>query len=158
MRRGRGSQGIYRKIILAFIIVCVVMIMAGYISVKLVVAPNLEDVSKMRAEALISRTVSETLAKQFKEQKNEQDELFTVKKDKKGAMEMVQANSVEINIIMSELSVGLYDAFYKMERERFDVPVGSLMGNKFFSQMGPQVAVDVVPISRDKSNKIQDIY
>ena len=135
------------KISMVLIIVAAITTMTMFLSVKFAVEPNLEGISKMRAETLISKTVSETLAEQFANQRNEANEdLFTIKKDKEGAMEMVQANSVEINILMSDLSVGLHEAFHKVERETFNVPVGALLGSEFLSQMGPQIDVTVMPM------------
>ena len=147
VRRGMNGRRVLWKILLVIAVLLTVTSMALFISIKFAVEPNLEGISKMRAEALISETVSKTLTEQFIDQRNEkEEELFTVKKDKEGAMEMVQANSVEINILMSELSVGLHDAFHLVERETFDVPVGALLGSKFFSQMGPQIEVAVMPM------------
>ncbi len=146
-RKIRASQRALWKISIALIILVTIITMIVFLSVKFAVEPNLEGISKMRAEALISKTVSETLAEQFVDQRNQtNEELFTIKKDKDGAMEMVQANSVEINILMSELSVGLHEAFHKVERETFNVPVGALLGSEFLSQMGPQIDVTVMPM------------
>ena len=60
---------------------------------------------------------------------------------------MVQADSVEINIFLSEFSVSLQEAFQNMEGERLRVPLGSLMGSKILSQAGPSVTLGIMPLS-----------
>ena len=45
--------------------------------------PNLEEVSKMRAEVLVSRAVNKALTEQFQKEGG-QDELFIVKKNEEG--------------------------------------------------------------------------
>lgn len=114
--------------------------------VKLVIEPNLEDVSKLRAEAVVSRTINRALADLFQET-DPQEELFTVKTGKDGALAMVQADSLKINLLMSSLSMNLQDAFRQMEREQYEVPAGALLGSKILSQTGPFLTVEIMPMS-----------
>ena len=62
-------------------------------------------------------------------------------------MDLVQANAIEINILMSQLSMNLQEAFQQMENDRYEVPVGSLLGSKIFSQTGPNVEIAIRPMS-----------
>ena len=64
-----------------------------------------------------------------------------------GSMAMVQADSAEINIMLSQLSINLQEAFREMKDEYLDVPVGTLLGSKLLSQTGPDVTVSIVPLS-----------
>lgn len=147
-KAGRQGKRQLWKLTAALIIVFGVFSAGVFVTANMVVEPNLESVSRMRAEAMISRTVNKALAAQFNDKKyaGEAGDLFTIKKDDQGTVEMVQANSIEINILMSELSVKVQDSFQQMDKERFDVPVGTLLGNKFISQIGPSVEVEVFPI------------
>ena len=61
---------------------------AGFI--KLTLEPNMEELAKIRAEVLVSRTVTRVLTEQFQKD-TYKDELFTVTKDDEGNMSMVQA-------------------------------------------------------------------
>lgn len=59
---------------------------AGFI--KLTLEPNMEELAKIRAEVLVSRTVTRVLAEQYQKDAYK-DELFTVTKDDEGNMSMV---------------------------------------------------------------------
>ena len=110
------------------------------------IEPNLERVAGMRAETVVSRTINKALAEHFSGA-DMQEQLFTVGKDESGAINMVQADSMEINRFMAELSVRLQEYFKKMEKESYSVPLGSLAGSKVLSQIGPNVDLAIIPMS-----------
>ena len=103
---------------------------AGFI--KLTLEPNMEELAKIRAEVLVSRTVTRVLTEQFQKD-TYKDELFTVTKDDEGNMSMVQADSAKINLLMSQISARLQESFQNMKKEEFSVPAGALLGSRFLS-------------------------
>ena len=105
---------------------------AGFI--KLTLEPNMEELAKIRAEVLVSRTVTRVLTEQFQKD-TYKDELFTVTKDDEG------------NMSMSQISARLQESFQNMKKEEFSVPAGALLGSRFLSQTGPQVGITVIPLS-----------
>ena len=104
---------------------------AGFI--KLTLEPNMEELAKIRAEVLVSRTVTRVLTEQFQKD-TYKDELFTVTKDDEGNMSMVQADSAKINLLMSQISARLQESFQNMKKEEFSVPAGALLGSRFLSR------------------------
>lgn len=144
-KRRDNKNSNFKKRVLLMIVFIIAVCSGLLIIVKTVVEPNMEDVTKIRAEVVVSRTINKALAEQFEEQENK--ELFTVINGKDGAMEMVQANSIEINVLMAQLSIHLQEAFREMENEYLDIPVGTLLGSKLLSQTGPKVTVSIVPLS-----------
>ncbi len=135
-----------RRALLALMIVVLLICAGVFLWFRTVIDPNLEAVSRLRAEVLVSRTVNRALTEQFQKEKRP-DDLFIVTRDKNGKIELVQANSIEINILMTQLAVNLQEAFKNMEKEPLDVPIGSLMGSKLFSQTGPSMELYIVPVS-----------
>jgi len=113
---------------------------------KFLIEPNLENVARIRAEAIVSRTINEALAEEF-EKKGEGYELIVIKKDVSGAMDIVQADSMKINLLKTDLSVRMQGKFKKMEEEKYEVPVGSLLGSQVFSQIGPTVDIRIIPMT-----------
>ena len=102
---------------------------AGFI--KLTLEPNMEELAKIRAEVLVSRTVTRVLTEQFQKD-TYKDELFTVTKDDEGNMSMVQADSAKINLLMSQISARLQESFQNMKKEEFSVPAGALLRKQIF--------------------------
>ncbi|MFR6258694.1 MAG: sporulation protein YunB [Anaerovoracaceae bacterium] len=134
-----------KRCIIVFTIIFMVLSIALSLIVKFKVDPNIEDVARIKAQVVVSRTVNKALSEHFKE--DDSDKLFTVKNGNDGSMEMVQANSAAINIFMSQLSVNLQESFQNMDKESYEVSVGALLGSKFLSQTGPYVNLSIVPLS-----------
>ena len=122
------------------------MCITAFLCMKAVIEPNIEDVSRMRAEVLVSRTVNRALTEQF-QQEEKPEELFIISRDENGKTALVQANSIEINILMTRLVANLQEAFRNMEKEPLDVPVGAFLGSKLLSQTGPAVELYITPVS-----------
>ena len=144
----RGSCGGKRKVrrlVLVPLVTAVVLFSAIFVYLQAVIDPTLEDISRMRAEVLVTRTINRALSELFQEQTVEED-LFLLKKDENGKTELVQANSIAINILLTQLALNLQEAFRTMDEEPLQVPLGALMGSKMLSQTGP--CADVV-ISTD---------
>ena len=72
-------------------VVLLILSIAAVVAVKMEIEPNMESVSKIKAEALVGRTISKALVSQF-EKDTSQDELFTIINGEDGSIEMVQAN------------------------------------------------------------------
>lgn len=127
-------------------ILCALCSLMAFCAAKFFIEPNLEDVARIRAEAVVSRTINEALAEEFAETGSGSD-LIIIKKDKSGGMDMVQADSIRINLLKTELSVSMQQKFREMEEERYEVPVGALLGSQVFSQMGPVVKIRIIPMT-----------
>lgn len=143
--RRRGMKP-WRKCALVFITCLLLMCFALILIIKNEIEPNMEDVARIKAEVLVSRTINKALAEQFGNSSMKSN-LFTVQSDSDGSMEMVQADSAAINIFMSQLSVNLQESFQSMKNEVLNVPLGTLLGNKFLSQTGPFVEIAIKPLS-----------
>ena len=73
--------------------------------------------------------------------------LFTEQRNSKGELEMVQADSVKINLLMSQLAMNIQEEFSCNGRESFPVSFGTLIGSRVLSQSKPDMTITVVPLS-----------
>lgn len=144
-KRGESKNKRFKKVFLFIAMVSITMCLGMYVLIELVVGPNLEDVTKMKAEIIVSRAINKAMAEQFTEENDV--ELFKVIKGEDGTMEMVEANSVQINILMTQLSINLQKAFKNMADEYQEIPLGALLGSEILSQTGPDIKVSIVPLS-----------
>ncbi|MDO5414337.1 MAG: sporulation protein YunB [Bacillota bacterium] len=147
MRRcKRRIKNVFKNACFVLAIFCAICSMTIFAAAKFLIEPNLENVARIRAEAVVSRTINKALAEEFAE-KRENYDLIMIKKDASGTMDMVQADSMKINLLKTELSVRMQEKFKEMEEEHYEVPVGSLFGSKMFSQLGPSVLVRIIPMT-----------
>lgn len=146
MNRRKQKCGRIKRCLVMMLVSVLTVCIGLLLTVKLAVEPNIEDVSRLRAEVLVSRTVNRALTDQFQREDNPET-LFVVTRDKEGKIELVQADSIAINILLTKLATNLQKAFKNMEKEPLEVPAGAFLGSKFLSQAGPSVKLQIVPLS-----------
>ena len=73
--------------------------------------------------------------------------LFTEQRNSKGELEMVQADSVKINLLMSQLAMNIQEEFSCNGRESSPVSFGTLIGSRVLSQSKPDMTITVMPLS-----------
>lgn len=147
MRRRNGRRAALPAKIIIILSLTVLAASAGFLLLeRRVIGPNMEEVAELKASAVVSRAVNKALAAELKDEALQKG-LFTEKRSDDGVLEMVQANSIRINVLMSKLSMGLQDEFSSMTREELSVPVGALFGSRFLSQTEPAVTLFITPMS-----------
>lgn len=148
--REKRNKAFRKGVIFILLVSSVFFIMCVYV-IKQVIEPNLEEVSRMRAQVIVSKAINTALDEQFSQSDNGA-EFFDIQRDEDGVMEMVTADSIAINKLIVEISLNIQELFKDMQSEYMYIPFGSLMGSKLLSQAGPQVKVNVVPISVTSSD------
>ena len=147
----RSSVSLLKHMITASMLLCVICCVSVFGVSKFVIEPNLENVARIRAEAVVSRTINQALAEVFAERTDSYD-LIIIKKDAAGTMDMVQADYIKINLLKTDLSARMQEKFKNMEAEKYEVPIGAIFGSKGFSQLGPAVEIKIIPMTVSSMN------
>lgn len=142
----RRTVSLFKHGAAVLIIICAVCSIGIFAISEFLIEPNLENVARVRAEAVVSRTINKALAEEFAEKGKDYD-LITIKKNTDGALNVIQADSIEINLLKTALSARMQQKFTDMEEERYEVPIGSLFGSQVLSQMGPSVELRIIPMT-----------
>ncbi len=120
------------------------------------ISPNLEEIGTIKAKALVSRIVNETIREKFGDEASVRNLLLT-ETDGEGNIEMVQSNTAAINHLISELSVELQNRYRSSEIEsKSTVPLGSLFGSQILSQSGPDIEITIIPAAVSKIDFITE--
>ena len=76
----------------------------------------------------------------------EYDDLFNVVKNEEGDIEMVQANSPEINMIAREIANLAQANLNELGLKEISIPIGTFTGLALLMGLGPDVTISVMPI------------
>lgn len=144
-RKKRRSRRIGR-ILICFAFIVIAFSTGAFAVEKKIIGPNMEEVAGIKATAVVSRAINKALSEEFSN-KQLQEGLFTEKRNDDGSLEMVQANSIQINLMMSKLSMNLQDEFACMKGAKLPVSMGALLGSKVLSQSKPDVTLSIAPLS-----------
>ncbi|MCI9598304.1 MAG: sporulation protein YunB [Firmicutes bacterium] len=147
MRAGRRQgQRRFKVVLLSlFLIIISCASWAAWV-VRTTVEPNMEDIGKMRARVLVTRMVTKAINDQF-QQETDAEKLIIRKTNDKGELEMIQADTKAINLLITEISKELQEEYANMDEEITKVPIGSLLDSKVLSQTWPCVRMKVIPLS-----------
>ncbi|WDC83658.1 sporulation protein YunB [Caloramator sp. mosi_1] len=103
------------------------------------------------ARAIALETINETIRTEFKN-KISYDDIITVKTDKDGNIVMIQANSVELNRIGSEISLSVQDRIRNIEGRKGSIPLGVVLKNDILANYGPKIPFKMKPVGSVNTN------
>lgn len=74
------------------------------------------------------------------------DDLIDVTLDDTGRVQLIQANTREMNLLASRVSLNAQMRLEAIENQYVMVPLGSAFGLTLFAGSGPEIRVDIVPV------------
>lgn len=145
MRNSRKKRIIVHKA--ASLVIAFLCILLAYFIVfwSLKISHNLDSIAEMKAKQIVTRTVNEAIREKLYEETYAQN-LLVMETGTDGSIEMVQANTQAINQLLSGLSYELQQKYKSGAMEQnTSVPLGSLLGSRILSQLGPSIKLTIMP-------------
>lgn len=146
---GRKRKRTSKKVKVLFLLLLLLFFVLTGLAVRILkmqVEPNLEDVGRLRAKIMVQQIVNKAVNEQLYKSEDMTD-LLIRKTDDNGQLEVLQADTQAMNIMMTEISKELQEEFAKREEDFYFVPLGVLMGDKILSQTGPEIKLRIRPVS-----------
>lgn len=134
-----------------FIILLFILLIYGFSFAEKIVKPAIFSIAEMKVKEIIIQIVNDAIHTEFAEDIDFNDFIMT-KTNKEGKVVMLQANSVEMNRISSELALLIQSNFKDIISSHVKIAVGSIVGSQLLSQYGPILNLNVMPIGMSKVN------
>lgn len=135
-----------RRLAVMLILLLSGLLITGACYLKITIEPNLEQISKMRAKALVSSIVNRAIQDKFS-QEMDISNLLIRSSNEEGKMDLVQADTKNMNLLAAEISRTLQQEYSDIKAEKMEVPAGALLGSKILSQTGPKTAIRIIPLA-----------
>ena len=116
------------------------------LGVREYVEPNLDEISRLKAKGVVTEIVGKTVRHVFSDN-TDAEMYFVIKKDEKGRIHLIQANTVLMNQKISALTVALQEKYKSMQPEEIEIPAGTVFGSPILSQAEKGVKIRVMPLS-----------
>ena len=71
------------------------------------------------------------------------DSFFTIDKDDKGSVQMINANVLRINQVTSDIALNIQNALKQNEKDEIYISMGSLTSMRIFAGMGPKIPIKI---------------
>lgn len=115
-------------------------------TLKTQIEPNLEEIGAIRAKVMVQQIVNGAVNKQLYETGSMED-LLIRKSNHDGQLEVLQANTQAMNLLMTEISKELQAQYSGNTETEWFVPLGVLLGDRILSQGGMEIRLRIRPLS-----------
>ncbi|MGI6175580.1 MAG: sporulation protein YunB [Christensenellales bacterium] len=132
----------YRKLIIVLGIIAV-LIITSFVVVDKMVAPAVLSIAEARVKSIalrelnrITNDVSESI---------QYTDLIQVTQDAQGNVMVIQANTIRMNMLASELTDLAQNKISNIDTQNISVPLGTAIGGQLLAGLGPDINVKVIP-------------
>ncbi|HEY8423597.1 MAG TPA: sporulation protein YunB [Clostridia bacterium] len=134
----------FKKRFIAISIVLAIILFI-YIFFQKNINPVIVAVSQKQIEALTNKAVSYAINDIYSQNINYTD-LVNIIRDEKGNVKLILANSSKLNQVTQDIAQRTYQYLDKLGEEGVKIKLGTLTGIPIFTEKGPQVTFEVLPI------------
>jgi sporulation protein YunB len=125
-------------IVLAFIIIMLIIIEHN-------LKPTISQIAEAKARQIATEAVNNAIKSKIVDSVN-YDDLISVQKDSQGQIVLMQPNIVRINQLASDTTLSINSALKDLEKEKFHIPLGQVLGSQLMANYGPRIHVSIYPI------------
>lgn len=136
----------WSKLVVMLLVIIIIISFAGWRLIK-VVQPSIESLAEIKAKEMVTYAVNEATCKQFFKEATKIEDLLIINTDNEGSIELVQSNTVAMNILAAELGKEIKQMYRDMKPSQLKVPLGTILGSQLMSQSDLNVNMKVLPIS-----------
>lgn len=142
LKRRRKSRK--RKVTFIFLVAVFVLIIYGFIVFDQNIKPTILALSEVKARMIATQAVNDAIKSKIKDDIKYQDLIF-VKTDNEGKITMMQANTVLMNSIASDVALEIQNKMRRISINSIDVPLGNAFDSQLLAQFGPRIKMNIVP-------------
>jgi sporulation protein YunB len=129
-----------------FIILLILSVSFVYYLVDRNLRPTIIAIAESRANLMVNDAVSEAVQARVAEENLQYQDLVNIHKDNNGRIVMMQANTVRINKISTDITLEVDRALKQIENEQLNISLGQAIGSHFLADHGPEIKVNILPV------------
>lgn len=130
--------------IIGFLILCLVFLFVFYYFS--VVCPVVEKLSEEKIRAVATKSVSRVVGEVMTEKHISYSDLVSIEYSGSGEVEVVELNSVNLNILVREITQRVQEEFDSLKNEKIYIALGTFTGIPFLYNLGPNIPLGLVPV------------
>ena len=141
------KRGRLKRKVLLFLGIFLALIFTIFNYIENRIAPTLQAIGDMRAQEVINRAVNLGV-KEIIEQDIFYQDLIFMKEDHEGNITLMQANSLYMNRIATEVSLAIQDNLEEIKDTIKGIPLGNALGSQLLAQWGPKLKLTLTPMGK----------
>lgn len=141
----RRNQVIKKNIIVFVIIFISSTLIGSFIYVDNKLRPTITIIAETKAEELANKSINKAVTSIIDSSVKYED-LINVKTEGNGKIAMMQANSIAMNEIASQVALEIQSEMKKIKTTSTYIPIGTALGSPILAKYGPKIKVSIEPI------------
>ena len=109
------------------------------------IMPTVLAIGELRAQDITTRAINQSIAIVLK-QSIDYEDLISIKKDSDGNITLMQANTMLMNKVASDVALTIQDHFSRIKTTSEYIPLGNALGSQLLAQHGPKIELAVTPL------------
>ncbi|AEG60667.1 sporulation protein YunB [Desulforamulus ruminis] len=143
----RKTRGLSKKYVVLMISLVVVGLLVGFfIFTDRVLQPSIFTIARVKAIHLATEILNETVRDRMAKQPVHYQDLIHIHKDSSGKIVMIQADTVKINQLSTDMTLKVQEALRKIDNQSINIPLGQLLGFQLLAALGPELNVRLIPV------------
>lgn len=135
-----------KKNLVIFIIISLLSILIGsFLYIDRSLRPTITALAETKALELANRAINKSVSQIVDESIN-YEELMNVKLDSNGSITYIQANTILMNEIASQVALEIQDELKLLKSTSSYIPIGTALGSPILAKYGPKLAIEFEPI------------
>ncbi|MTI70929.1 MAG: sporulation protein YunB [Firmicutes bacterium] len=142
--------------------IAIVILLVAFIYLFIIVDRNLKPtvlaLSEVKARMIGTQAINDAVSMKIKDDIKYKDLIF-IKYDSNGKVTMIQANTVMMNSIASDVALTVQEKIRQIGVKSIEIPLGNAFNSQLLAQRGPRINVDIVPqgsVSVDFSTEFEE--
>ncbi|KMT22570.1 sporulation protein YunB [Clostridium cylindrosporum] len=127
------------------IIVTILISLVTFYEIDRKLKPTLMTLCDTEARNAATSTINNTVREEFGS-KISYDNMMDMRVDKDGNLVMIQANTVELNRIGSQISLAIQERIKDIGVRSVKIPLGVITQNDLFASYGPKISFKMKPV------------
>lgn len=145
----------WNKVFIMFIML--VIIYSIYIQLDKKLIPSAIAMAKMRATSAATHAINKGVTKALAANQLTMKDLVTYDYNEEGELISWDINSIIINNLSASIAECSIEEIDNIDMEPYKIPIGSLGNNRIFSNIGPGINIDILPVGTVKVNYDNEI-
>lgn len=142
------------RILLLILLAIIILFCVYYFKV---VCPIIVKLSEERVRSVATSTISTVVGDVMIDEGISYNNLVNITYSSENKVELIEIDTVQINIIIREITKKVQDEFNTLGEEGLNISLGTFTGIPFFFGLGPNISVKLVPVGT-VNTKVSSVF
>lgn len=110
-----------------------------------IVRPTFAALAVNQARNIAIRTIHQTVSKNVSQKQTEYDSIVALERSADNSITALKSNLSGISKLKSDLNLEILHNISQIDRDRLQIPLGSLLGSDLFAGLGPKISFQIMP-------------